>query len=70
MTVSYIFVKNVICQTKTACGYKNGAVKSSRIISTVVWKTFDVKNTSYESLVTKLKHTNIILLQNFSHEIY
>ena len=38
MTVSYIFVKNVICQTKTACGCKKGAAKSSRIINTVVWK--------------------------------
>ena len=36
---------------------------------TVVWKTFDAKN-SYDSLVMKFKHTNIIPLQNFSHEIY
>ena len=37
---------------------------------TVVWKTFDVKKISYNSLVTKFKHTNIIPLQKFSHEIY
>ena len=37
---------------------------------TVVWKTFNVKKISYDSLVTKFKHTNIIPLQNFSHKIY
>ena len=39
-------------------------------IHTVVWKNFGVKKISYCSLVMKLKHTNIIPLQNFSYEIY
>ena len=38
--------------------------------STAVWKTFGVTKILYGSLVTKFKHTNIIPLQNFSHEIY
>ena len=36
----------------------------------VVWKTFDVKKVSYDSLVTKFKHRNIIPLQIFLQESY
>ena len=39
-------------------------------IYTVVWKTFGIKKISYDSLIMKFKHTNIIRLQNFSYEIY